>query len=730
VSDPTVPEGFGRTAALSLVSRRRKPRRGQLLVAALMATAVPVVASPQEARYSYNLYGVPGLIDMPTAEMAEDAEFATTTTYFAGSNRTTLTFQITPRLSGSFRYSSIDNWVLATNERTFDRSFDIRYRFIDEGRYRPAVAVGLQDFIGTGIYAAEYIVATKHVGPKLTLTGGIGWGRLGSYKGFTNPLGVLDDGFETRPARGAGLGGEPEADQWFRGDAAVFAGLSYQATDRLTFKAEYSSDAYVQETRPGRDLFERKSPFNFGVDYAIAPGFNGQLYYLYGSEIGAGVTITLNPRKPTVAGGLGISPTPVMVRAPGAAADLGWTAQADGKPILRDNVQKFLANEGLALEALEIEPYSATLFLRPGSYISTAEAVGRAGRILTQTMPASIETFNIVPMRRGIPASTVTLRRSDLEELENTPDAAWQSYARAQIGEGIAPGDGALYADDLYPRFRWNLGPYIAASYFDPDSPVRIDLGLQANASYTFAPGLTLSGSVRKKVVGNRDQSQRVAVSALPQVRSNSNRYNAQGDPAITDLTLAYHFRIAPEVYGRVTVGYLERMFGGISTEVLWKPVDSRFALGAELNYVKQRDFDQLFGFQNYDVATGHVSAYYDIGNGFHGQVDVGRYLAGDWGTTITLDREFANGWRIGAYATFTDVSAADFGEGSFDKGLRFTVPLQHFLGTPTRRTYSSSIQPVLRDGGARLNVQNRLYNTVRDAHEPELRKSWGRFWR
>ena len=158
--------------------------------------------------------------------------------------------------------------------------------------------------------------------------------------------------------------------------------------------------------------------------------------------------------------------------------------------------------------------------------------------------------------------------------------------------------------------------------------------------------------------------------------------------------------------------------------------MDSRFALGVEANYVQQRDFDQKLGLRSYRVATGHVSAYYDFGNGFHGQADVGRYLAGDWGGTVSLDREFANGWRIGAYATFTDVSFSEFGEGSFDKGIRFSIPLDHFLGRPTGRTQDVVLQPLSRDGGARLKVDGRIYDQIRDYHEPELKKSWGRFWR
>lgn len=38
-------------------------------------------------------------------------------------------------------------------EALYDRSFDIRWEFLDEGNYRPAMAVGLRDFVGTGVYS-------------------------------------------------------------------------------------------------------------------------------------------------------------------------------------------------------------------------------------------------------------------------------------------------------------------------------------------------------------------------------------------------------------------------------------------------------------------------------------------------------------------------------------------------------------------------------------------------
>jgi len=224
--------------------------------------------------------------------------------------------------------------------------------------------------------------------------------------------------------------------------------------------------------------------------------------------------------------------------------------------------------------------------------------------------------------------------------------------------------------------------------------------------------------------------SDREDESSLPRVRTDYAEYSKEGDPAIEHLTLAAYGRPGKDFYSRVTVGYLEQMYAGISGELLWKPVDSRLALGIEANYVQQREFDQLFGLRDYDVFTGHASAYYAFGNGFHGQLDVGRYLAGDYGATLSVDREFANVWRVGAYAPVTDVTSEDFGEGSFGKGIRVSIPLDWALGTPSRRKNNVTIQSLTRDGGARLNVNGRLYGQVRDYHQPQMAKTWGKFWR
>jgi hypothetical protein len=75
-------------------------------------------------------------------------------------------------------------------------------------------------------------------------------------------------------------------------------------------------------------------------------------------------------------------------------------------------------------------------------------------------------------------------------------------------------------------------------------------------------------------------------------------------------------------------------------------------------------------------------------------------------------------------------MSAAEFGEGSFDKGIKIEVPFAWLTGRPTQKTNSIVLRPLLRDGGARLNVDGRLYDTVRGGQKTDLDAAWGRFWK
>ncbi|SHJ02361.1 YjbH domain-containing protein [Wenxinia saemankumensis] len=679
-------------------------------------------AAAQDRGLSYSLYGTPGLFDMPTAMAADDGQITTSIGYVAGQVRTSLSFQVTPRLSGTFRYSAIYDFnppdVVSKydDEFYFDRSFDLRYQLVEESELLPSVSVGLQDFLGTGTYGGEYLVATKTVSDSIRVTAGIGWGRLGGD-------GMLGQPFGERPPIDFGQGGEIEADQFFRGDAALFGGIEYAYSDALTFKLEYSSDTYEFEEL--QDLIEVNSPINVGLAYRPTDGVQIGAAYMYGSTFALTGTVFLNPANRPIVNGLDPAPVPVSVRGADAQAARSWAEGPVDGATLTDRIRRGLATEGLDLEGIEIGADTIRIRFENEAFRAEPQALGRAARILTQLAPPQVETFVLEPSRQGVPLNATTLSRSDLERLENTAGASQAILDRAVIADAGSAADLAPVAPTQ--RLTYGIRPYASLLVFD--GPADLVLGLRGEAAYEITPNLVASGQISYRLTDLDDDDVERAPPALQPVRTDAGDYLREGNPSLDRLHLAYYGRPGPQLYSRVTVGYLERMFGGVSSELLWAPVASNLALGAEVNYVRQREFSGL-GFMDYEVATGHVSAYYAFDDGFHAQLDVGRYLAGDWGATVALDREFENGWSVGAYATMTDVSAEDFGEGSFDKGIRVTIPFDYFLGTPTRASVSNTLASLTRDGGARLNVDGRLYDTVRDGRLVDLEDGWGRFWR
>ena len=67
----------------------------------------------------------------------------------------------------------------------------------------------------------------------------------------------------------------------------------------------------------------------------------------------------------------------------------------------------------------------------------------------------------------------------------------------------------------------------------------------------------------------------------------------------------------------------------------------------------------------------------------------------------------------MGGWATFTDVSAEDFGEGSFDKGIYIKFPLDLFFVESRKDILTASWRPLTRDGGQKLIVGNQLYGVM-----------------
>ena len=131
--------------------RDKRLRAGLAMLTAAAALAPGTIAPAQEGRPSYNLYGVTGLIDMPSAESQPDAQLGASYSVFGNTTRRNFTFQMLPRLSGTLRYATINDWGRPNDPSfdLFDRSFDLQLQILKE-RYEPGADTGRVPLVHEG----------------------------------------------------------------------------------------------------------------------------------------------------------------------------------------------------------------------------------------------------------------------------------------------------------------------------------------------------------------------------------------------------------------------------------------------------------------------------------------------------------------------------------------------------------------------------------------------------
>lgn len=728
----------------------------------MMIGPLPVFAAEEPSETSFSNYGGVGLMDTRSARFLPDGYLSFGAFAHRPDDRFAAVFELLPWAELTFRYSINRAFEPRDGQALYDRSFDVKFRLVSEGEYRPALAIGLQDFIGTGVYSGEFLVGSKQVGP-FDISVGLGWGRLGSRGTFANPLGVFGSAFKTRPAPDANPGGQLRFG-YFRGsDAGLFGGVTYTTPLRgLKLEIEYSSDTYEQERQVGGGDYG--FPVNVGVSYSPYPWLNVGVSLMHGRNIGVRVSAAFDPAAENYPARL--NPPPrfrarddevvnalarrAMTQQDGASSpqtrfvdltrsdgaespapeaptpdEAAAPVVASAEPNVADAIRAAVSAQRLTVLAVAVEQDRVRVEIENRRYRRDTEAVARAARALSTAAPAEIDFFEVTTMRNGQPLATVVLPRREIDALaQNAGSPAELWYASTVSPAPAAPP--VELPPSAYPRFSADIFPVFRQSLFDPNNPFYFKVGIGGAVQAQLARGLLLEGFASASLYDNFSDIKRPSDSVLPHVRTDIAQYLKQGKYGVEVLTASYYFKLAPTLFGRAGAGLLEQMFAGLGGEILYRPFGRRWAIGADLWDVRQRGFDELFDLQPYETLTGHVSAYYrtpwhDIDLGIH----AGRYLAGDYGVTFEASRRFSTGVQVGAWFTLTNVSAAQFGEGSFDKGIRLVIPLEWVAPFATQNGFTLEVRPIQRDGGQRLVGAERLYEMTDPSDYGALSEQW-----
>jgi hypothetical protein len=301
--------GSGFTAARR--AGRKAARKAALAGTALAALLLVGPVKAEENSDPTNLFGSRGLMGTPSARMAPDGELSVGASFLKNNQHYNFGFQILPWLEGSFRYSGLQHFQ-ADYPVYYDRAFGMKMRLWDEGDLLPAIALGIDDIVGTGVYSGEYLVASKRFGDVDTSLG-IGWGRRAETNLFRNPLALAFSSFDHRQSF-FGQAGQGDFKAFFHGhNVGLFGGAVWHTPlNGLSLMVEYDSDTYAQEKSFGN--FSPRSQVNYGLTYDVSDQMQTGLYWLYGTSLGGSFSLRLDPVHPQYPQKIELPPPPVMVR--------------------------------------------------------------------------------------------------------------------------------------------------------------------------------------------------------------------------------------------------------------------------------------------------------------------------------------------------------------------------------------------------------------------------------
>ena len=675
---------------------------------------------------SFSNYGTLGLFSSPSARFLDEGSLGFAWNHMQPYLRGSLIAYPFNWLEASFQYTDINNQLYSefatfSGNQTFkDKSFDIKLKILNERDFAPALALGFRDFAGTGIFSSEYIVASKKVN-NFDITFGLGWGML-SGNDIANPFVKISDDFKVRKTVEGTKGGEFTVDSYFSGEMGSFGGIEWflPHLNGARLKIEYDGIDYSKEGFPP---IKQASKFNAGIVYPVSKGLHLKLGIIRGNTLNFGFTFSANFSKKN-------SFIPKLdPHKPVENADTIKMINTDNDEFLFKSSLKFLADNSLHVQAASVDHDAGELEIAfsQNKHASYVRSIGRVARVLDDISPYNIKSFKIKNLNADQGMYEVEIDRSKLQR--------YDSKVIPGIHLGPSNVSPASYAFENYqfqpttklPRHFYKIAPMVRSQIGGPDGFYFGNFRMAFKSETLITKNFTLDADFSYGVADNMGELKLASDSILPRVRTEIVQYLKQGRGFTVDSFQANYFSSpGKNIYTKISAGYFEQMFGGVGGEVLYRPFYKPWSVGAELWRVKQRDYDGSFNFLDYQTTTGFINFFYEHpGSQILFKLKGGKFLAKDSGVNLDLSRRFKSGLNMGVYFSLTDISRDEFGEGSFDKGFYFFIPIETFFSNYSSGHTGFGFRPVQRDGAAVLFHSYDLLGITDQASYDHLLRDW-----
>lgn len=682
---------------------------GYLLLSASYSTA----ATP-------TLNGQSGYINMPSAAVEVDGTFSLGYSYDAPygtmwASSTVLPFlQVTGRyvsISGVPGFSSVPGEYGSRYGRFKDKVLDAKLRLWEEGTWRPAVAVGATDLLGTELFRGQYLVATKTFGATRNIEASIGYGNK-------------------------------------RPDGA-FGALRWtpQAAPRWSMVAEYDANEYSRDFQASRTAAgERRPGPALGVEYRW--GWLGAQVARHRDHFSANLyaSIPLSEREfiPKIAEPAPYRPANPPPRVSGAE----W--QQDQVHAAR--LVAALGRQDFKNIRVAYEGGTLRLVLSNSRIAEMGRAAGRAARTALVFAPRDVRAIHITYTRLEQPLATYEFHSIDALTdylVGSRPRAAFLQtvlvrYAtpgdrldqRDMVAMGVddAPalgvytgrdGEGIQVSSEDREDNRFKLSPKMSFFFNDPSGALRYEINAAANYDRRLGNGLYLNGAMRLAVFENISDVTQPSNSSLPHVRSDIAEYKRGSRLKLNRLMLSQYLNPAEHVYARVSGGFYEEMYRGIGGQLMYLPNDKRWAVDLSVDALQQRGYKGWFDGRDYRTVSALGALHYRLPLGMSVTARAGQFLAKDRGVRLEFKRRFQSGIEVGAWYTKTNgndiTSPGSPGNPYNDKGVFLSIPLNSMLPMDTQANAGFAIAPWTRDVGQMVLSPGDLYDIMesprRDLH-------------
>ena len=392
---------------------------------------------------------------------------------------------------------------------------------------------------------------------------------------------------------------------------------------------------------------------------------------------------------------------------------------------------KYLAEEKLYLQHADISNDELHVVYTQSHHQSHARSSGRALRVLDQIAPDSIKSLRASNINGGMGMYSISMPRSEYQKNEKNNLHVLAKESVELTSFEYKQKDYSFNPEVGFPATFWRVTPSLKSQIGGPDGFYFGGLGIAFQSETLFRRNISWLNSVTHGIYDNFDDLKLESDSIIPHVRTDIVKYLKQSTGlAITRSQLNYFSKISDQTYIKFSGGIFEPMFSGFGGEILYRPFNGNYGIGAEIWRAYQRQYNQLFGIRDYRINTGHINFYYkeprsEVIIALKG----GRFLAGDSGVNFDFSRRFKSGLRIGAFFSLTDISKTEFGEGSFDKGFYFYVPIELFSTKYSKRNTGFGLRPITRDGAQYLIHGLNLWGVTEQAQSVNISRDFDDFY-